>query len=271
MDSMDTKNSFSNKKLINPRIQIAAVGFEVDRIVLPAIEYKADLVYLMVHSNVSEDKATGFVDKIIEKLKKKKIKVEKIYADRFDLFEIIREIKNIIRENRKADFLINVASGSKIHAIAFMMACMIFDDRSNIKPFYAVPVDYHKYKGDEQQTSGVKEVQLIPTYRINTPEDILLKALTVIKELIEKSNNKRVTKKELATTMEEKKIIKVGGETEEGSKIPKNHRMSKYTTLDKKIIKPLKLDWGFIDEERVGKNRRIFFTEDGIAASKFLF
>ena len=271
MHTEDTMENISNKKLLNPRIQIAAVGFEVDRIVLPAIEYKADLVYLMVHSNVSEDKATPFVDEVIKKLKKKKIKVEKIYADRFELFEIIRQVKDTIDGNRKADWLINVASGSKIHAIAFMMACMIFDDRSNIKPFYAIPKDYHKYNGDEQQTYGVKEVQQIPTYRINTPDRDMLKVLTAIKEAIEKSNDKKVTKKELARILEEKKYITVGGETEEGSRIPKNHRMAKYTTLDKKIIKPLKLDWGLIDEQKVGKNRKIFFTEDGIAASKFLF
>jgi hypothetical protein len=47
--------------------------------------------------------------------------------------------------------------------------------------------------------------------------------------------------------------------------------MSRYTTLDKKIIKPLKEIWGYSDEERVGRNRKIFFTPDGLAASKFLF
>ena len=63
----------------------------------------------------------------------------------------------------------------------------------------------------------------------------------------------------------------MGGETESGSSIPKNYDKVKYTTLDKKIVKPLKDDWGYIDEEPVGRTRRIFFTDDGIAASKFLF
>ena len=39
------------------RIHIAPVGFEVDRIVIPAIDNKADKVYLLVHDNKTEDKA----------------------------------------------------------------------------------------------------------------------------------------------------------------------------------------------------------------------
>ena len=121
------------KKLSTKRIHIAPVGFEIDRIVDPAIEDKADIVYLILHKNKNEDKAASFADKITSKLNKKRISVRHVYADRFDLFEIIKEIKQIIESDRKSEFLINVASGSKIHAIACMMALMIFDDRTNLK------------------------------------------------------------------------------------------------------------------------------------------
>jgi len=56
------------KSMINPRIHVAPVGFEIDRIVLPAVELKADLVYLLIHSNLSEDKATRYADEIQKKL-----------------------------------------------------------------------------------------------------------------------------------------------------------------------------------------------------------
>lgn len=259
------------KKLLNQRIQIAPVGFEIDRIVTPAIEYKSDLVYLILHSNIADDKAKTFSDQIIKILKKNKIKSKTVYADRFDLFEIIRVIKEIIQDDRESEYLINVASGSKIHSIACMMACMIFDDRKNLKPFYAIPERYHSFEQNEQQTYGVTDVQELPTYRIQTPKPILIKALGVIKEMIKESKKTYVTKKELVKELEERKIITVGGETESGSSIPKNYDKVKYTTLDKKIVKPLKDEWGYIDEEPVGRTRRIFFTDDGIAASKFLF
>jgi len=259
------------KSLSMPTIHIAPVGFEIDRIVDPAVSDKADLVYLIMHHNVSGDKATKFAEKIILKLKKKRIKTKIVYADRFDLFEIIRVIKEIIQEERDSQVLLNVASGSKIHAIASMMACMIFDDRTNLKPYYAIPEKYHNFESGEQQTYGVSDVHTLPTYRINTPDDVLLKALSVIKQMINNSNNGKITKKELAEVLETEKIIVVGGQRAKNSTLPINHKMSRYTTLDKKIIKPLKDIWGYIDDEKVGRNRKIFFTSDGLAASKFLF
>jgi hypothetical protein len=35
--------------------------------------------------------------------------------------------------------LVNVSVGSKIQAIASMMACMMFKDMATIKPYYVVP------------------------------------------------------------------------------------------------------------------------------------
>lgn len=252
------------RKLSTKRIHIAPVGFEVDRIVIPAIQDKADEVYLILHKNKSEDKATPFADKILAKLKKKGIRVEYAYADRFDLFEIIKVIKEIIEKDRDSEFLINVASGSKIHSIACMMALMIFDDRKNLKPFYAIPKKYYVFDSGEQQTYGVEDIQELPTYRIQTPSKSMIKILSVIKEMINNSRNKKITKKELVTELEDLKLIETNKQSE-------NHHMSKYTTLNKKVIEPLKTTWGYIDEEKVGRNRRIFFTPDGEAASKFLF
>lgn len=247
------------KSMINPRIHVAPVGFEIDRIVLPAVELKADLVYLLVHSNISDDKATRYVNEIQKKLKKKKIKSELVYADRFRLFDIIRAIKEIISDNRKAEFYINVASGSKIHAIGCMMACMIFDNRENIHPFYPQAETYPVYKENEQQTYGVSEIHPLPTYQLLTPKKELLDALSIIKE-----HGGRIKKKELAEIAEDRKIITVGAKDE-------NHSMARFTSLDKNIVQPLEKTWRFVDEEKIGKNRFVFFTDDGKLASEFLF
>lgn len=39
-------------------------------------------------------------------------------------------------------YLVNVSVGSKIQAIASMMACMMFKDLVAIKPYYVVPKKY---------------------------------------------------------------------------------------------------------------------------------
>ena len=60
------------------RIHIAPVGFEVDRIVIPAIENKADKVYLLVHNNKTEDKAGPYIERVIRELRANKIDSEKV-------------------------------------------------------------------------------------------------------------------------------------------------------------------------------------------------
>ena len=39
----------------------------------------------------------------------------------------------------------------------------------------------------------------------------------------------------------------------------------------KKLIQPLMRTWNFVEEEKIGKNRWISFTDDGKNASEFLF
>ena len=131
--SMHTVHTMSsNLKL---RVHIAPVGFEIDRIVIPAKKMRADKVWLIAHSNLSEDKARPFLDKIKKTLEKNNIEVKENSADRYRLFDIVRVVKEIILEDRQHDIYLNVASGSKIHAVGLMMATMIFDDRENLHPF----------------------------------------------------------------------------------------------------------------------------------------
>ena len=40
------------KDIVNLRVHIAPVAFEVDRIVIPAVRMKADKVWLVAHDNV---------------------------------------------------------------------------------------------------------------------------------------------------------------------------------------------------------------------------
>ena len=156
-------------EMIKLRVHIAPLGFEIDRVVIPAIRMKADKVYLLRHDNYSEDKSGPYLDKIAKKLEKKDIETKIVDVNRYRLFRIIKTVKEIIQTERDNDIYLNVASGSKIHAIGCMMACMIFDDRTNIHPYYAEPKSYHSYKGSEQQTMGVKEIHKLPTYQIRTP------------------------------------------------------------------------------------------------------
>ena len=110
------------KDIVNLRIHIAPVAFEVDRVVIPAVRMKADKVWLVAHDDVANDKAIKYRQKIVRQLEKKGIKTEVVFANRLRLFPIIKTVTEIIFKERKNDNYVNVATGSKIHAIGCMMA-----------------------------------------------------------------------------------------------------------------------------------------------------
>src|SRR6185312_15357433 len=100
------------------RIHIAPVGFEVDRIVLPALEMKADKIWLLTHDNLNDDRAQVYENEIKKECKKAKITIETIKSNRKDIFKILQAVKHIIKTEEKNDIYVNVSSGSKIQAIA---------------------------------------------------------------------------------------------------------------------------------------------------------
>ena len=254
MDTIDT----IMKSIVNLRIHIAPVGFEVDRVVIPALDQKADKVWLIAHDNVSEDMSVKYRTKVERELEKNGIKVEIVYANRLRLSPIIKAVADIIKKERKNDIYVNVASGSKIHSIGCMMACMLFDDRRKIHPFYAQAEKYPEYDGTLQQTYGVAEMHPLPTYRIGTPKLELIQAMRIIKEA-----GGRIQKKKMAEEAEKNKIITVNARKQ-------NFTQARFASLDKNIVQPLVDTWRFVEVEKVGRNRWLKLTEDGNYAAEFL-
>jgi len=242
---------------LNLRVHLAPVGFEIDRIVLSAIKRKADRVWLLVHENRSEDKAGPFIEKITKMLKKQNIEVVIAYHDRLSLFKIIKSIKEIIEKEKGNSVYVNLASGSKIQAIAGMMACMMFNKEKNVFPFYVEAKEYLGFKG-QQISSGIKEPLDIPSYEIQTPEKKLIAALKIIQE-----RGGKLTKKEMAEIADTQKIITINAEKD-------NYTQARFASLDKNIIHPLLEHWKFIEVEKIGRNHWIKMTEEGKNAAEFL-
>ncbi len=239
----------------NLRIHIAPVGYEVDRIVLSAKEKKADRVYLLVHENPSADKAVSFYDQISKELEKLNIEVIRQYHDRLDLFKIIKSIKEIIDKEKGNIIYVNLAAGSKIQAIAGMMACMMFNDNQNVHPFYVEAQNYTRFSGKPIST-GIKEIQTMPTYEIKKPQPKHIAALKIIKE-----NGGRISKKEMAELAKKEKLIIVNAE---------NPNQATFASLDKNIIDVLENQWHFVRVEKIGRTRWINITKDGKNATEFL-
>ena len=144
---------------VKKRIHIAPVGFEVDRIVMPAIELEADKVYLLVHNNKSEDKAGVYIERVRKELKAANIETEKVFANWRDVESITKEARKLFLSLSGNDIYVNIASGSKNHAIALDRAIMMLEDQTNIKEYYAESESYEGFKpGKYQLSKGVRAV-----------------------------------------------------------------------------------------------------------------
>jgi len=239
------------------RIQIAPVGFEVDRVVLPAIREKAERVYLMVHKNRSEDKATKYAAAIQKKLKAANIDTKIIYCDWQDIESITREARDLILRLSKTkpgevgnEIAINLASGSKNHAIGLDRACMTFRKRKHIHPFYPEAEKWTAWKYPKQQSTGVKKIKQISIHRIIVPEPELIEALRIIKrdaiDIPTRKGRKGVKKKDLS-----KSLFGDSGKVS-------------LTKLQRNITQKLVSTWRAIEIFKVGQSDWISLTDEGM-------
>ncbi len=232
------------------RIHIAPLGFESDRVVLPAMDMKADKVWILTHDDSKKTDAQSYLNDIKSRLKKSRIEFEIMRLNRLDLSSTIKGVRTIMDEGEENTYYVNVSSGSKIQAVACTMACMMFNQKNNLIPYYVQPKDYYEYEGDQMST-GLEKIIYVPKYEIKIPEDKLVQSLQIIK-----TNHNRITKSNLATVAEEKGIIKIGAKTD-------NHKQARFASLDKNIIQPLKNDWGFVKEDKDGRTRWVELTPEG--------
>jgi len=138
-----------------------------------------------------------------------------------------------------------------------MIACMMFNDKENLIPYYAEPDSYPTGR-EKQQSIGLKNILELPKYQIHTPKHELIKALKIIKD-----NDNKITKKEMARISEDMKIITVNAREE-------NFEQARFASLDKNIIQPLMEQWKFIEVKKVGRTRYVNLTKEGENAIQFL-
>jgi hypothetical protein len=173
-------------------------------------------------------------------------------------------LRLIILKEKGNSILVNVSVGSKIQAIASMMACMMFKDIAMIKPYYVVPETYTSPLAEE--TKGVKKVIPMPEYNIELPDEKLIKCMAVINQ----RTNGEITKHDLKD-LTKRNLIHVAEKKIPGKKRTKKEYSdrSDYMSLNKTLIEPLR-NWRFITETKIGTNHIISLTDEGKHALHFL-
>lgn len=259
-------------KLLNPkRVHIAPVGFEIDRVVIPAIQMNADRIYLIIDKD-ENDKGAFCVKEIKKQLKEKSngLDILEIKTDfkNLELYDTLKAYREILQEEKDNHIFINVSTGSKIHSIAGMMISMIFkEEHISILPYYVQPEKYElEPELGEQLTSGFKNIQILPEYRIEKPSDGLLKVLAIIsKNMVYDSegNSKGLNKKIIIELLETERINLIDEPV-------KNEVPAKYRGLERRYINPL-LKWKYIEIEKRNRKALIHITQEGKDALHFLY
>ena len=186
---------------------------------------------------------------IQEKLKAAKIETELVEVDRHNIEEITRVARDLILKEAGNEIAINLASGSKNHAIGLDRACMTFRKRDNIHPFYPEAKRWTAFKYPKQQSEGVVEIKQIPIHRIIVPEPELIIALKIIKrdsqDIPMHKGKKGVKKKDLAKSL--------FGNSEKVS----------LTKLQRNVTQKLENTWRAIEIIEVGRTDWISLNTEG--------
>lgn len=244
------------------RVHIAPIGFEVDRVVLPLLQLKADRVWLVSEKDKRLDEAKPYLTKIKKQLKMHSIEVQEESCTIRDLFDVLSAYHRIIqKEGIEAgnDIFFNVSTGSKVEAIAGMMASMMFKSQEReMHAYYVEPERYiTKPNEEEELTQGCKSISALPDYRIERPKEKLIKALKIVAK-----EPDGIKKKDWISAAERDKLLTI----KENATSPAS---SKHSALNKGIMEPL-LDWGFITTKDKGKRGKVIITEKGKNALRFL-
>lgn len=239
------------------RVHISPLGYERDRVVLPAIDYKADQVFLLEHDEPDDEKP-AYHDELKEDLREAGIEVWSIRCDIFDLYTVLGEIAELITAHSDDDVYVNLSTGSKISAIGGMIACMVTREEANVTPYYVQAEGYTSDEGAEETpvSFGIEEISELPTYHIEGPSRDEIVMLAFITE------EEPVTKKRLIRRAREIVARFKRNAEEKDIQLSDDPYMGEYRLLDTHILDPLE-ERECIEATEVGRSKEVTVTEEG--------
>jgi len=253
-------------KKIEEIVHIIPLGHEIDRAVKPFKRYKANRVYLLAvtetfgkYSNEMIDKQKYYLEIVMERLKEMGMGVEHKNIDMFDLLELIKNISNIVVDEKTKgnQVYINISSAGRLTSAVATIAAMAH----GVKAYYVSADGYSESKEDKNKhglsiCSGDPRIQVIETFQLQLPEEDGMKALV---KLYKEGGKAKTT--EIAEYL--------GSEKVEGFekcipwvKVPRNERFNYLMKLDKRILRKLEKN-RYVTRERRGRYNTIKITASG--------
>ena len=169
------------------RIHVAAVGFEVERVVEPILKERADRVYLLTRAG--PDQAKPFVTEVRRRLaaadRGLDVRVEATAI--WDVFGVLGQLRRIFEAERRTErhasgvvpIRINVSTGTKITAIAGTLACMLWRG----EPYYVQVTESwysHLTPRVRPVNDVVARVDPVSIYELRAPSKELVEVLEAL-------------------------------------------------------------------------------------------
>jgi len=230
---------------VRERVHIMPVGYEHERIVTPAEHYRADRVVLIGHEEDEEgSEGREYWNDATKALEERNIPYNPETCNIFDFYSSLGKIAEIISAYSDDDIYVNLSTGSKVTAIAGMIASMVLESTA----YYVRAEDY------TGSPDKISEVNNLPRYPIDAPDQEQVNVLGFIDMWA--GHEGPPTKGEIIHFSEREGL----------SYIQQNIAgKGKYRLLDTHIVEPLK-GRGWVEETKQGRNKVITLTTDGESA-----
>jgi len=231
---------------VSDRVHIVPLGYEYERVTVPAIRMRADRVCLIYHEGDDPNDRPAYYESIHEDLNNAGIAVDDSnVCNIFDLYDTLRTVAELIQANQDHEVYVNLASGGKVTAIAGMIACMV---TGGAEPIYVSASDYGQDK-EVPVAENVTSISRLPTYPIQSPSRDPLRFLEYIVA------EGPVTKQECIEFAVAAGIDPLADHEGDDTR-------GLYRLLDSHLLDSLRAD-GYVETYKKGRNKYVEATEEG--------
>ena len=229
------------------RVHVVPLGYEHDRVIEPPRRLNADKVVLLSHEE--DDEEPEYHDEAREYLQANNIELEERESNIFELYSCLGVIAEVITEHEGDDVYVNLATGSKVTAIAGMIACMA----TGASPYYVSAEQYGLNEGEEPPEKpvsfGVSSIEELSGYPIEAPSEQDIHILSHL------DSEGPASKKEIIEYGEEHALPFIAdAETES--------LQGKYRRLETNVMEGLEEN-EYVELNERGRKKYVHITEDG--------
>ncbi|MFB6140999.1 MAG: DUF6293 family protein [Halosimplex sp.] len=229
-------------------VHVVPLGYEHDRILHPVRKHDADVVYLLAPDG-DHTPLTPYQEALLEELESDGRAVRFRETDLDDLYDVLAVVTTVAADHENDVVRVNVSSGGKLAAIGSAIACMATDATA-----YYVRVDEHVPDLEsDPRTRGMRDDEVLPSY----PIEAVSRDQVAILAYLEETNSETYTakKSDLIDHAESAGLSFIADAD------PANDK-AKFALLNANVVDPLTED-GYVEVERVGRQKQIRLTETG--------